>query len=84
MLRRTEIRKLMKTCSKCDGTGKVYDRVKLGAKLSEFRKLMGVQAKDVAVKLGESASYLNLMERGGVPWTEQRVENYIKAVEELK
>lgn len=84
MLRKTELRKLMATCSKCDGTGKVYDREKLGAKLAEFRKLMGVQAKDVAEKLGESSSYLHLMEKGGVPWTEQRVENYIKAVEELK
>lgn len=69
-----------KNCPHCNGTGKVTDHAKLGARLQRQRNRAGLTLREVAKAMGISVSYLSDLEHGRKLWTITKVEFYRQAI----
>jgi len=71
-------------CPKCDGTGKVLDRVAVGSEMRSERERAGVSLRRVARVSGKSVAYLSELELGRQPWSVGLVSAYQRAIEAAK
>ena len=58
-----------KTCHCCNGSGKEWDDVSIGARLKSIRTKAGISQKDMAKALSISPSMLVFLEKGLRRWT---------------
>lgn len=69
-----------KNCPHCNGTGKVTDHAKLGARLQRKREKAGLTLREVGNAMGISIGYLSDLEHGRKPWTITKVEFCRRAI----
>ncbi len=69
-------------CPHCEGAGKVFaDHAAVGASQRRRREAKGLEAKELAARMGISAQYLSDLERGKRPWSLSLVRRYWAALE---
>jgi predicted transcriptional regulator len=67
-------------CPRCGGIGVLPTDAFQGKLLREMREAVGLQQRDVAARMGISASYLSDLELGRRQWHTQLVDRYVDAV----
>lgn len=67
-----------KPCRHCNGSGEEVDQAAIGAQMRARRKAAGISLREIARRLGITASYLADMEKGARNWTAERMEAYPK------
>lgn len=70
-----------KKCDCCDGTGYILDHVAVGDYYRRMReKIAHKSLREIAKRMDVSAPFLSDLERGRRNWTEERIEQYRKAL----
>ena len=67
-------------CTRCGGTGWLYDNFMFGKYVKEQRLLSGMTLKQLAMKMGKSTQYIFDLERGYHKWHEPSVKLALDAL----
>jgi len=71
-------------CPRCGGLGVVRDDVICGEAMQRLRLAAGVVLREAAAVMGLSVGYISDLEHGRKPWSNDRIEEYVRAVREAK
>lgn len=69
-------------CARCDGTGFTIDDKALGQAMRRTRQTVAISLREMAKRMGISASYLSDLELGRRHWNAGIIEEYRQQVVE--
>lgn len=75
---------MTKPCPHCNGTGLTLDQKAMGSKMRGLREKAGVSGRDIAHRLGYSASYISDLELGRRNWSSEKIADYKEALKEKR
>lgn len=67
-------------CPHCLGTGFVQNQVRLGAEMARLRLKAKLTQRAVGKRMGVDHAYVCYLELGKRNWTQERINQFLKAV----
>lgn len=73
-----------KRCSKCNGSGQVFDPMATGKAMKALRVKARIRLREMAYELGCSITLVCHLESGRKPWDQHRINRFKAAIKAIK